>query len=1130
MFNANIYRLFNPEFKSFNKNQLFIHWKTIGKNQKKISSFEDFFKVYPEFDKKLYLHIYPELENKDDLVIMMHYHNNSSKNDLLNQIEKSKKKNNNSLMYFSFLNELFLNKYYKFKVSYCYIISEHQYTLNKEFINSLKNKNIIIYIFGNFNNQYEKDQEDNLLFIPIKNNFQIQHFIQSLNYNYMIFFHIIHDQPMDHSNYLDNLKYLPNIIFYQQNNSKLMIIKKEIFNFYDYSCNLYNILINNSFLRCQIINNEITESFKFKFFSIDKSIENIKNLIQQQNNIYPIQFNYCIDQSIFIKFFKELLFLDFKKPVIMIYIDSIISETFIINALINLDFQNSIIIIGGNIEFIDKYPFLKSFSYLTTKELYDHFNKNDQKITIMDYEFMLGYLLDHFIGCQNEFNLLLNKIFDHISFYIDINIHLFQNQNNVQLFNDLPLILENKIVKNYSNYYFIHNQYLNVLNYENYYFDYYVNDYILEMYSTQIINNENFNINYNYLKYFGFIEYNNEYYINYFNYNQKIDKNDCFYNFLKNNKNIYKSEKTLTKIQENCLSAINSFIFIFLIEKIEDYHYLELQLNKLNFNTSVKIELFIYENENKIEIKPTSVYIQLNYMKYNNINEVINILNDKYTYNDIFIFYYFLSLKQINLNYIINQYINQKKLYFEYQYFIIFNLFILYEHQQKEILTNLMIKKTQLNQYNINNIFYLKINQNPVINLKNIIHDEINQSMINHFLYIQDNQDNYQQILDYINFNDDVSLTYNINNKCLNINNIEYKIELNDLINILNNYLDEEYLIQFIFIDLNDIILKKTIDKESIFIDYNNNLVYLILKNKTLKNIHYFKLNSSNKKIYNQEIFYYILHNKYQIEINKLLKTGFKQIKLNEININDLNYYESIQIESYLNYKKFIYFTYTDNTYDHILDIVVINLKNRKDKKEYIEKHLNELGIFNYTIFDAYKLKKEELQSINYIKPESFLNHYNIDYVLGASGCKKSHFTCIQQVNQQKKYTLILEDDVILEKNIMVYIFNALQQLSDFDLLYLGANIESKQNAHLVKPNILKVTQPKTTTAYIIKNNNTHKLLNIIENSSNEIDEVYGNEELEKYCIYPMVAHQKNLKSDIVNNNFYGNYHEKFSY
>jgi len=1130
MFNANIYRLFNPEFKSLNKNQLFIHWKTIGKNHKKISSFEDFFKVYPEFDKKLYLHIYPELENKDDLVIMIHYHNNNNKNDLLNQIEKSKSINNNSLKYFSILNELFINKYYKFKVNYCYFISEYQYTLNKLFIDSLKNKKSIIYIFGDFKNKTENDQNENLQFIPIKNNFQIQYFIQSLNYDYIIFIDSIHDQIINHSNYLDNLKYLPNILFYQQNNSKLMILKKKLFNYYYYSYNLYKTLINNSFLKCQIINNEITESYKFKFFSIDQSIEKIKKLIQQQNNIYPIQFNYCIDQNIFINFFKELLFLDFKKPVIMIYIDTIISETFIINALINLDFQNSIIIIGGNVESIDKYPFLKSFSYITTKELYDHFNKNNNKITIMDYEFMLGYMLDHFIGCQNEFNLLLNKIFDHILFYTDINIHLFQNQNNVQLFNDLPLILENKIVKKYSNYYLIHNQNLNVLNYENYYFDYYVNDYILKMLSTQIINYEKNNINFNYSKYFGFIEYNNEYYLNYFNLNQKINKNDCFYNFLKNNKNIYKSEKILNKIQENCISAVNSFILIFLIEKIEDYYYLESQLNKLNLNDSVKIELFIYENENKIEIKQTSDHIQLNYMKYNNINEVINILNNKFTYTDIFIFYYFLSIKPINLNYIVNQYINQKNLYFEYQYFIIFNLFILYEYQQKEILINLLIKKTQLNQYNINNIFYLKKNQSHVINLKNIIQDEINQSMINHFLYTQDNQDNYQQILDYINFNDDVSLTYNINNNCLNINEIEYKIELNDLINILDNYIEDECLIKIIFYDLNDIILKKTIDKESIFVDYNNNLVYLILKIRTLKNIHYFKINKSNKKIYNQEIFYYILNYKYKIEINKLLKTGFKQIKLNELNIQDLNYYESIQIESYLNYKKFIYFTYTNNIYDHILDIVIINLKNRYDKKEYIERHLNELGILNYKIFNAFKLKKEELQSIKYIKSESFLNHYNIDYVLGASGCKKSHFTCIQQVDQYKKYTLILEDDVILEKNIMVYIFNALQQLSDFDLLYLGANIKEKNDAHLVKPNILKVNQPKTTTAYIIKNNNTQKLLNIIENSTNEIDDVYGNEELEKYCIYPMVAHQKNIKSDIVNNNFYGNYHEKFSY
>ena len=740
MFNANIYRLFNPEFKSFNKNQLFIHWKTIGKNQKKISSFEDFFRVYPEFDKNFYLNIYPELKNKDDLVILMHYHNNNNnKDDLFNQIKKKKKNNNNCLIYYSILNELYLNKYYKFKVNYCYFILDHQYILNKSFINSLKNNNEVIYILGNFKNQCEKDQEDILHFINIENNSQMQYFIQSLNYNYLICIDSIYDQSIDHSNYLDNLKYLPNILFYQQNNSKLLILKKELFNYYNYSFNLYDILINNKSLKYQIINNEMIESFKFKFFSIDQSIENIKTLIKEHSNYNSIQFNYCIDKDIFINFFKELLFLDFKKPVIMIYIDSIISETFIINALINLDFQNSIIIIGGNIEFIDKYPFLKSFSYLTTKELYDHFNKNEKNITILDYEFMLGYLLDHFIGYQNEFNILLNKIYNHILFYIDKNTHLYENQNNIQLFNTLPVNLENKIVKKYSTYYFVHNQYLNVLNYENYYFDYYVNDYILKIYSIQNIINEKYNINYDFIKYFGFYEYNNNYYINYFNFNQKIDKNNCCYNFLKNNKSIYKCKKLLNKIQENCLSIINNYIYIFIIEKIEDYYYLESQLNKLIFNDAVKIELFIYKNENKIKINPFCNQIQVNYMNHNYIDEIIKILNEKYTYNDILILYYYLSLKPLNLNYIINQYINQKKLYFEYQYFIIFNLFILYEDQQKKSLFNLLIKKTQLNQDNIDNIdniFYLKKYQNPIKNLKNIIEDEIKHSIINNFLNI----------------------------------------------------------------------------------------------------------------------------------------------------------------------------------------------------------------------------------------------------------------------------------------------------------------------------------------------------------------------------------------------------------
>ena len=51
------------------------------------------------------------------------------------------------------------------------------------------------------------------------------------------------------------------------------------------------------------------------------------------------------------------------------------------------------------------------------------------------------------------------------------------------------------------------------------------------------------------------------------------------------------------------------------------------------------------------------------------------------------------------------------------------------------------------------------------------------------------------------------------------------------------------------------------------------------------------------------------------------------------------------------------------------------------------------------------------------------------------------------------------------------------------------------------------------------------------ENSVNEIDDTYANSnDLNKYCIYPMIAYQKDFSSDIVNDADYKYYHDKFTY
>lgn len=1111
MFNPYIYKLFNNELQSLNKNKLLLHWKTIGSKQNKIASFEHFFKIYPEFNKNDYLTIYPDLKNKEDIVIMIHYHKNEDKDKLFNKIEnKIIKKENKKKQYifFNILNELYLNKYYNFNNNYSFVLFNNKYN---EYI------------------KYNKIENENIEYILLNSHiYTIQNTLLSIKNDYLIIIYNLNDQIMNATEYLNCLKKQPNIIFYEKKKSKILIIKKELLNYYHYSYDLYDKLKKINIKKKIIINDDEIEYFQYKFFIIDDTVEIIKkNLYQKNTKIYPIHFNQSINDSVIINSFKNMLFLDLKKNIIMIYIDSIIQESFIINALIHTDFQNSIILLGGNIEYIDKYPFLESLPYITTKELYNQIN-ND--ITIIDYEFILGYFIDIYIGSQNKFNILLNEIFDHILFYIDANIHLYDNQNNIILIDNSPLILENRIVKNYSNIYLIQDSCLFIISKNQNYYDYNVNDYILNKYTNSIIKEENIKLNTNFSKYFYYFKHNNEYYLNYYNYIQKIDKINDYYNLLKDNCILINNEIKYNQININSNESISNYIFIFLIYNLQEYDYLISKIKNIYQNINFKIEIFVYSHEYFFEIENNNKNINVTYLKFNTIYEIINELYMKYTFKDIFIFYNNLNLNPLNFNFIIKNFLLLGNLYDEHQYFTIFNMIIFNEKEILKKMIEIITKKSNLKMviFDLNQIKYDKKQSY----LKYLIQNDININLISNHNYNNNYFINYQIIIEDIQFNNnDIKIIYEIENKLLLFRDKEYKLELYDLNKILDNYINDNVFIHIILNKTYQELINIKSNKEYVYIDHDDKIICLSLKNKTLKNINYLQWDLYKNEIYNKEILHFILNETYNIQLKKKLKTGLKQINYEHLNINNTEVFKYINLECYFNYKRFIQFKWNDhNDYDEIMDIKIIHLNDRYDKREYIQKHLDEIGIYKYSFFNAFKVSKEDIQSISYIKPESFLNFLNLNYVLGASGCKISHYKCIEKIDDKKKYTLILEDDVILEKNTMMYVLNALQEINEFDILYLGANLNDKSDAELIKPNILKIHKAKTTTSYIINNKNKQKILNIIEKSTNEIDEAYCSEELEKYCIYPMISNQKNLKSDIVDNNFYGDYHEKFNY
>ena len=281
--------------------------------------------------------------------------------------------------------------------------------------------------------------------------------------------------------------------------------------------------------------------------------------------------------------------------------------------------------------------------------------------------------------------------------------------------------------------------------------------------------------------------------------------------------------------------------------------------------------------------------------------------------------------------------------------------------------------------------------------------------------------------------------------------------------------------------------------------------------------------------------------NELNIFINKILN-----FKINKYNTHLLDYCKYIHFDQFVSLNKIINLNNNIsinqifNNENNLINIHIINLKHRKDKKKFMIDQLDRLGIIKYTFFEAIKIKKEELNNYKCIKSENFLNFLNIDYVTNSAGCKISHYELIKSlIKDSSKYTLVLEDDVVLEHNFYAYIINALytlqnnEELFDFDLLYLGCNLNKKNDAELIYPNLLKVKYPKTTTAYLINNNKSciNKIINAIENSFNEIDNTYADSiSLNKYCIYPMIAYQKDFSSDIVDYANYKYYHDKFTY
>ena len=131
--------------------------------------------------------------------------------------------------------------------------------------------------------------------------------------------------------------------------------------------------------------------------------------------------------------------------------------------------------------------------------------------------------------------------------------------------------------------------------------------------------------------------------------------------------------------------------------------------------------------------------------------------------------------------------------------------------------------------------------------------------------------------------------------------------------------------------------------------------------------------------------------------------------------------------------------------------VIYINMDKSKDRKENIERQLNDTGLNNIERFSAIDGKKLNIDSYypKVIEQEALKDiklkrkQYGISLTPGGLGCMLSHKTIWEKLSKEKNncYYLILEDDATVDINIKKKLNDAMSEApKDWDIIYVGTS------------------------------------------------------------------------------------------
>lgn len=157
------------------------------------------------------------------------------------------------------------------------------------------------------------------------------------------------------------------------------------------------------------------------------------------------------------------------------------------------------------------------------------------------------------------------------------------------------------------------------------------------------------------------------------------------------------------------------------------------------------------------------------------------------------------------------------------------------------------------------------------------------------------------------------------------------------------------------------------------------------------------------------------------------------------------------------------------------IPVIYINLINRPDRKEHVEKELKKIGVTDAVRFNAVKLEN------------------------GALGCSMSHLKCIEYAKKNNfDYIFVCEDDIeFLDPELFLTQLNRfLDTHKNWDMTLVAGNNMLPYLS--VDDCCIKIFNCQTTTGYIVQKHYYDKLIN---NYKSGIEKLMRNPDANEYKI-----------------------------